>query len=114
MSIVINPFGNGFSLAEMTQAINILPNQYGRLNQMGLFVNEPIAQRTVLIESVEGELRLLPSTTLVLLPRWALPTCASCAPTPCRISRTMTWSCPRKCKADAVLVFRTRILWSPS
>ena len=62
MNIVINPFGNGFSLAEMTQAINILPNQYGRLNQMGLFVSEPIAQRTVLIESVEGELRLLPAT----------------------------------------------------
>ncbi|MCL4556810.1 MAG: major capsid protein, partial [Gammaproteobacteria bacterium] len=63
MSVMVNPFlGNGYSLAEMTQAMSILPNRYGRIGEMGLFTPEPISQRNVIIESVEGELRLLPAT----------------------------------------------------
>lgn len=63
MSVIVNPFlGNGYSLAEMTQAISILPNRYGRIGEMGLFTPESISQRNVIIESVEGELRLLPAT----------------------------------------------------
>mgnify|MGYP006968432160 CR=1 FL=1 len=39
MTLVRNPFdAGGYSLAEMTQAINILPNLYTRLAQIGLFV----------------------------------------------------------------------------
>jgi hypothetical protein len=38
MTITRNPFdAGGYSLAEMTQAINILPNLYTRLGQIGLF-----------------------------------------------------------------------------
>ena len=38
MTLVRNPFdAGGYSLAEMTQAINILPNLYTRLGQIGLF-----------------------------------------------------------------------------
>ncbi|MEA1052356.1 major capsid protein [Lamprobacter modestohalophilus] len=62
MPIVMNPFAaDGYSLAEMTQAINLIPNQYGRVNALGLFATEPLAQRTALVESIEGELRLLPT-----------------------------------------------------
>jgi hypothetical protein len=62
MTIVRNPFdAGGYSLAEMTQAINILPNLYTRLGQLGLFEFEGVTQRSVIIEQYEGTLQLLPS-----------------------------------------------------
>ncbi|ABN78458.1 bacteriophage-related protein [Cereibacter sphaeroides WS8N] len=62
MTITRNPFdAGGYSLAEMTQAINILPNLYTRLGQMGLFQFEGVTQRSVIIEQAEGVLSLLPS-----------------------------------------------------
>jgi hypothetical protein len=65
MVAIINPFdAGGYSLAEMTQAINILPNVYTRLGQMGLFRFEGVTQRSVIIEQAEGVLNLLPSVPL--------------------------------------------------
>ena len=65
MTIVRNPFdAGGYSLAEMTQAINILPNLYTRLGQIGLFRFEGVTQRSVIIEQYEGVLNLLPSVPL--------------------------------------------------
>ncbi len=65
MPTILNPFdAGGFSLAEMTRAINILPNIYTRLGQLGLFRFEGITQRTVVIEAREGVLSLLPSVPL--------------------------------------------------
>lgn len=65
MTIVRNPFdAGGYSLAEMTQAINILPNLYTRLAQIGLFRFEGVSQRSVIIEQYEGVLSLLPSVPL--------------------------------------------------
>jgi Phage major capsid protein E len=48
----------------MTQAINILPNIYTRLGEMGLFRFEGITQRSVIIEQAEGVLNLLPTVPL--------------------------------------------------
>jgi hypothetical protein len=60
-----NPFdAGGYSLAEMTRAINILPNVYTRLGEMGLFRFEGVTQRSVIIEQAEGVLNLLPSVPL--------------------------------------------------
>ncbi|MDX9862022.1 MAG: major capsid protein [Rhodospirillales bacterium] len=65
MTVIANPFeAGGYSLAEMTQAINILPNIYTRLGQMGLFRFEGITQRSALIEQAEGVLNLLPTVPL--------------------------------------------------
>jgi len=65
MPTIINPFdAGGYSLAEMTRAINILPNIYTRLGQLGLFRFEGITQRSVVIEAREGVLSLLPSVPL--------------------------------------------------
>ncbi len=65
MTVIVNPFDvGGFGLAEMSAAIQLLPNPYGRVGQLGLFTPEPISQRNVTIESIEGELRLLPSVAL--------------------------------------------------
>ena len=65
MTITRNPFDvGGYSLAEMTQAINILPNLYTRLGQIGLFRFEGVSQRAIVIEQREGLLSLLPSVPL--------------------------------------------------
>ena len=64
-AIIRNPFdAGGYSLAEMTQAINILPNLYTRLGEIGLFSFEGISQRSVIIERFEGALNVLPSLPL--------------------------------------------------
>jgi len=65
MTLIRNPFDTGgYSLAEMTQAINILPNLYTRLGQIGLFRFEGVTQRSIVIEQFEGILSLLPSVPL--------------------------------------------------
>lgn len=65
MVAMINPFDSGgYALAEMTQAINILPNLYTRLGAMGLFRFEGVTQRSVVIEQAEGVLNLLPTVPL--------------------------------------------------
>ncbi|PZU95564.1 MAG: phage capsid protein [Chelatococcus sp.] len=65
MTVIVNPFdGGGYSLAEMTEAINILPNVYTRLSEMGLFRFEGITQRVAIIEQAEGVLNLLPPVPL--------------------------------------------------
>jgi len=65
MTLVRNPFdAGGYSLAEMTQAINILPNLYTRLGQIGLFRFEGVTQRSIVIEQRAGVLSLLPSVPL--------------------------------------------------
>lgn len=62
---IINPFDSGgYTLAEMTEAINILPNVYTRLGQMGLFRYEGITIRTVIVEQNEGTINLLPTVAL--------------------------------------------------
>jgi len=57
-----NPFQNpGFSMASLTAAINLLPNRYGRLEELNLFPAKPVRTRSVVVESRDGTLNLLPS-----------------------------------------------------
>jgi major capsid protein E len=65
MTITRNPFDTGgYSLAEMTQAINILPDVHSRLAQIGLFRFQGVTQRSVIIAQFEGILSLLPTVPL--------------------------------------------------
>ena len=58
--LIINPFDtSGYDLATMTTAINLLPNQYGRVRQLGLFMVDPVRTRTVILEELNGVLTLL-------------------------------------------------------
>lgn len=57
-----NPFTHpAFSMASLTNAINLLPNRYGRLEQLGLFVPRPVIHRNVIVEEMHGVLNLLPT-----------------------------------------------------
>ena len=57
-----NPFENpGFSMASLTAAINLLPNRYGRLEQLNLFPAKPVRTRQIIVEEYAGRLNLLPT-----------------------------------------------------
>ena len=63
--IIRNPFDQGgYSLAELTAAINVLPNVYTRLGQMGLFRPEYVSQRSIIVQMVKGLLNVLPTVPL--------------------------------------------------
>jgi hypothetical protein len=59
-----NPFQNpAFSMTSLTAAINILPNTYGRLEQLNLMPPNPVRFRSITIEELNGVLNLLPTAT---------------------------------------------------
>jgi hypothetical protein len=62
METVLDIFGNAaFSSTSLTQAINIVPNDYGRIRELGLFAPEPIATTSVAVQYANGTLNLLPT-----------------------------------------------------
>lgn len=62
MSTLNNPFDSPeFSLAEMTRSINKIPNNYGRVNELGLMPIKPVSTRSIILEELNGVLNLLPS-----------------------------------------------------
>lgn len=64
METVLDIFNNAaFSATSLTAAINVVPNDYGRLRELGLFSNEPIATTSVAVEFANGTLNLLPTRT---------------------------------------------------
>ena len=61
---IINPFDqDAFSMANLCAAINILPNRYGRVGQLGIFngAGGGITTRTAIVEEQNGVLNLLPT-----------------------------------------------------
>jgi hypothetical protein len=57
-----NPFDNpAFSMSALSTAINILPNNYGLMDQMNLFPAKPVRFRQIAIEEKNGVLTLLPT-----------------------------------------------------
>jgi hypothetical protein len=62
MPEIINPFAvDAFNLVSLTQAINLLPNNYGRIREMNLMPGRGIRTRTVVVEEYNGVLNLLPT-----------------------------------------------------
>lgn len=60
MPNIINPFDDaGFDLVSMTKGIEVIPNQYGRIRDLGLFRSEGVTQRTVIFDEENGVLNLL-------------------------------------------------------
>ena len=55
--------GDMFSLSNMTDAINTLPNRYDYLTRLGLFATKSVNGKTVYIENRNGVLGLVPTIT---------------------------------------------------
>src|SRR3972149_1603591 len=59
---VINPFAtDAFDMVALTAAINKVPNNYGRLEQLNLMPPQGVRTRTIIIEEMAGVLNLLPT-----------------------------------------------------
>jgi hypothetical protein len=57
-----NPFSsNAFSMMALTDAINILPNNYGRAESLGIFKTKSTRLRHIAVEERNGVLTLLPT-----------------------------------------------------
>ncbi len=57
-----NPFSNdAFGAIALTAAINILPNRYGKLEEINLMPARPVRLRQIAIEERNGVLSLLPT-----------------------------------------------------
>ncbi len=50
-----------FNVASLTAAINVLPNNYGRLRELNLFPGKGVTTRTIFVEEYNGVLNLLPT-----------------------------------------------------
>lgn len=62
MPTILDIFNDSaFSATSLTNAINIVPNEYGRIRELGLFSSEPLTTTTVAIEYNQGQLNLLPT-----------------------------------------------------
>ncbi len=60
--MILNPFDtDAFSMVSLTSAINILPNNYGRVRELGLFPGKGVRTRTVIVEEQNGILNMLPT-----------------------------------------------------
>lgn len=60
MTKIADIFNNpAFGTAEMTEAINVIPTQYGLLNELGLFKEKGITTTTVQVEKKNGVLNVL-------------------------------------------------------
>lgn len=63
--LITNPFDDsGFDLATMTQAVNLIPNNYGRVRELGLFTLDPVRTRTIIVDEINGLLTLLKTQPL--------------------------------------------------
>lgn len=62
MNIVDLFSGDAFSVLSLSTAINLVPNQYGRVNALGIFASESTDTTIVAIELENGVLNLIPST----------------------------------------------------
>jgi hypothetical protein len=60
---MLNPFANNdaFNMIALTEAINRVPNVFGKLQAMNLMPAEGVRTRTVMIEEMNGVLNLLPT-----------------------------------------------------
>jgi hypothetical protein len=62
MPIIVDVFSeDAFSAVELTRSVNIVPNTYGRLQELNLFPAEPIATTSVAIAFENGQINLLPT-----------------------------------------------------
>lgn len=58
----LDPFAaDAFSMVSLTNAINILPNNYGRVRELGIFRDKPVTTRNIMVEEMNGVLNLLPT-----------------------------------------------------
>lgn len=74
MPNIVDIFNNkAFSALELTGAINVMPNAYNRIGELGVFNNEPVATTQVAVQFMNGVLNLLPTRERLAPPTYGMP-----------------------------------------
>lgn len=50
--MLIRSFANGFEVQDWTEEVNVIPNQWGTIGQLGLFQEEGVAEHVVVFEEI--------------------------------------------------------------
>lgn len=50
--MIVRSLSNGFELADWTEEVNVIPNNWGTIGQLGLFQEEPVAEHVVVFEEI--------------------------------------------------------------
>lgn len=56
---IIRDFGNPFQVTDYTKEVNIIPNTWGTIGQLGIFQSEPVAEHTVTFQEVSSDFGLI-------------------------------------------------------
>lgn len=57
--MIIRDYGNGFKVTDLTEELVDIPNEYGLINQLGIFDVEPVTQHTVTFEHSDRVIGLI-------------------------------------------------------
>ena len=50
--MLVRSFGNAFEVQDWTQELNVIPNQWGTINELGIFGTESVAEHVVVFEEI--------------------------------------------------------------
>jgi len=56
---IIRSFDKPFEVVDLTAELNLIPNTWGLINELGVFASEGVAQHTVTVESMAGSLAVI-------------------------------------------------------
>ena len=59
---IIRSFDRPFEMVDLTEELNLVPNTWGLINELGIFRNESVTQHTVMVESTSGSLSVIGDT----------------------------------------------------
>jgi len=57
--MIIRSFANGFEVWDWTKEVSYIPNTWGIINDLGIFVEEPVAEHTVTFQEVTKDFGLI-------------------------------------------------------
>lgn len=60
--MIIRSFDRPFEMVDLTEELNLVPNTWGLINELGIFRNESVTQHTVMVESTSGSLSVIGDT----------------------------------------------------
>lgn len=58
--MIVRSYDKPFEVVDLTEELNLIPNTWGLINELGIFSAEPVTQHTVLVEATSGTLSVIP------------------------------------------------------
>ena len=58
--MIVRSYDKPFEVVDLTEELNLIPNTWGLINELGIFSSEPVTQHSVLVEASNGTLSVIP------------------------------------------------------